>query len=175
MDTVTSQRGTALHRLLYRGPTLGVLHEQYAKKGRIDEEAPVVSTAEVHIEAPVERVWALLSAPGRWDEIDPDIHDVVLNDGVHPDASFRWTNGRIHITSRLAVVEPMRELTWTGSAFGAKSVHRHLLHDFGDGTTRLTTEESMAGPFLVWMYSPAKLTAVLQKWLMAVRTAAERQ
>ena len=30
-----------LQQLFYRGPSIDVLHEEYAKKGRIDGEAPV--------------------------------------------------------------------------------------------------------------------------------------
>ena len=44
-----------LKQLFYSGPSFEVLHEEYAKKGRIDEEAPVEASHEVRIEAPVER------------------------------------------------------------------------------------------------------------------------
>ena len=47
-------------RLLYSGPSFDRLHEEYAKKGRIDEEAPVKTAGEITINAPVEQVWALL-------------------------------------------------------------------------------------------------------------------
>ena len=33
--------GGMLKRLCYSGPPIGVLHEEYAKKGRVDDEAPV--------------------------------------------------------------------------------------------------------------------------------------
>ena len=47
-------------RLFYSGPSFVRLHEEYAKKGRIDEEAPVKTAGEITINAPVEQVWALL-------------------------------------------------------------------------------------------------------------------
>jgi hypothetical protein len=52
-----------VEQLFYGGPSIGVLHEEYAKKGRIDEKAPITAAYEVRIEAPVERVWELLSNP----------------------------------------------------------------------------------------------------------------
>jgi hypothetical protein len=45
-----------LNKLLYAGPPLRVLHDEYAKKGRIDDKAPVATAYEVHIKAPRERV-----------------------------------------------------------------------------------------------------------------------
>jgi hypothetical protein len=50
-------------KLFYAGPPLRVLHEEYAKNGRIDHGAPVTTTYEEDIRAPRERVWALLASP----------------------------------------------------------------------------------------------------------------
>jgi uncharacterized protein YndB with AHSA1/START domain len=162
-----------LSQLLYRGPALEVLHERYAKHGRIDDHAPVTAAYEVHIDAPVRRVWGLLADPSDWPTFDPAIHDVEL-DTVAPDARFTWTNGRARMKSRFAVVDRDREITWTGVSSGAKAVHRHLLQATGDGGTRVVSEESMAGPLLVLFYSSAKLQAGMQQWLTALKTAAEQ-
>lgn len=40
-----------LNSLFYTGPALGVLHEQYAKQGRIDPGAPVRASYQVVTEA----------------------------------------------------------------------------------------------------------------------------
>ena len=105
-----------LKQLFYSGPSIEVLHEEYAKKGRIDEEAPVKASHEVRIEAPVEQVWELLSDVPGWGTWYPDVHDVHLDSGVKADARFTWTNGKARIKST------------------------------GDGATRVPSEESMAGP-----------------------------
>ena len=77
--------------------------------------------------------------------------------------------------SRFAVVEPGREITWTGVSSGFKAVHRHLLDTTSDSTTRVRSEESMAGPLLVLLYSSAKLQAGLEQWLTGLKDAAERR
>jgi hypothetical protein len=48
-----------LTQLFYGGPSIEVVHEEYAKQGRIDANAPVRASQEVRIEAPAERVWEL--------------------------------------------------------------------------------------------------------------------
>jgi hypothetical protein len=163
-----------LNKLLYAGPPLRVLHDDYAKKGRIDDKAPVATAYEVNIKAPRERVWELLASPLSWGSFDPAIHDVRLNGPVTADTAFTWANGRARMKSTLAVVDPGRELSWTGASMGFKVVHRHLLSAHPGGGTRVRCEESMAGPLLTLLYSEARLRAVLGTWLGALKTAAER-
>ena len=95
--------------------------------------------------------------------------DVRLDGGVVEGARFTWRNGRTRLASRFAVVDANRELTWTGAALGAKVVHRHVMTPTDNGMTRLYSEESMAGPFLVLLFSSAKLRAALEHWLTAIK------
>jgi uncharacterized protein YndB with AHSA1/START domain len=165
--------GRKVKRLFYGGPTIEVLHEEYAKKGHIDAEAPVKASHEVLIEAPVERVWGLLRDVSGWGTWYPDVHDVRLDSGVKEDARFTWRNGKARIKSRFAVVDTEREITWTGVSSGAKAVHRHVLESTGDGATRVFSEESMAGLLLVLFFDSAKLGADMEEWLAALKIAAE--
>ncbi|HUP73554.1 MAG TPA: SRPBCC family protein [Acidimicrobiales bacterium] len=159
-------------RLVYRGPPIEVLYRDYACRRRIDPAAPITASHEVVIDAPVQRVWQLLSRPQGWSDMDADISDVRLDGEVIEGAGFTWRNGRTRLTSRFAVVDEDRELTWTGAARGAKAVHRHVLTPTDDGRTRLFTEESMSGTGLVLFFSSAKLRAALEKWLSAIAAAA---
>jgi hypothetical protein len=161
-------------RLLYTGPSIETLHEGYASQGRIDRQAPVTASRDVVIAAPKAAVWALLSDPGGWGRIDPAITDVRLDAQVRPGTRFTWRNGRARIKSRFAVVDPGREITWTGVSSGARAVHRHVLTARGEGHTHLVSEESMAGPLLPLFFGSAKLASALDTWLAAIKTAAER-
>jgi Polyketide cyclase / dehydrase and lipid transport len=160
-------------QLLYRGPSMDVLHERYAKQGHIDDQAPVTASYQINIGAPVRRVWELLSNPAGWPAFDPGIRSVQA-DVIAPDARFTWTNGRSRIKSQFAVIDPGREITWTGISSGFKVVHRHLLSATADGGTQIQCEESMAGPLLPLFYNSTKLHAALQKWLTTIKTAAEQ-
>lgn len=164
-----------LRQLFYSGPSIEVLHEEYAKGGRIDGNAPIRASRELRIEAPVDRVWELLADVPAWHTWDAGVHDVHLDSTVAADARCTWANGRARMKSRFAVVDPGRELTWTGTSAGAKAVDRHVLRATDDGATRVYTQESMAGPLLVLFYSSAKLQTGMEQWLAALKTAAERR
>ena len=163
-----------MNQLLYRGPSIEVLHEQYAKREHIDTRAPVTAAYEVEIDAPVQQVWDLLANPPAWPSFAPEVHDVHLDGPVAPDTRFTWTNGRSRMKSRFAVVDRDQEITWTGVSSGFKAVHRHLLEATGPNSTRVRSEESMAGPFLPLVFGSAKLQAGMETWLNGLKTTAER-
>jgi hypothetical protein len=150
------------------------LHADYAMRGRIDPGAPVTAGREVLIAALAQAVWELLSDPRRWPGIDPAIHDIHLDGQVAPGTRFTWRNGIARMKSRLAVVEPQREISWTGVSAGIKVVHRHLLTKPGEASTGLMSEESMSGPFLPLYFGSAKLAAMLDAWLGNIKACAER-
>lgn len=171
-DARDTDRGGWWRRLLYRGPDLDTLHDDFARRGRIDDSAPIAASHQVTIAASTTQVWQVLADPARWCDVDPAIRDVHVDDGVVEGGRFTWRKGRTRLASRFAIVDRDRELTWTGNAFGVRVVHRHVLEPTDDGGTRLFSEESMAGPFLVLFFNHAKLHRVLEHWLNAVSIAA---
>ena len=116
--------------LFYTGPSLGTLHEEYAKKSRIDEQAPLTSEASITIGAPVPAVWAVLSDVARWPAWYPRFTVLELGD-VRPDAPMRWKLGGLTMRSTFAVVSPGRELTWSGRFLGYEAVDQHFLEPAG--------------------------------------------
>jgi hypothetical protein len=160
-------------KLFYAGPSLAVLHREYARKGRIDESAPVTNISSLVVNAPVHRVWAVLSDLRNRAIWDADFRLRELIE-VAPDASFRWTIRGARIRSTFAVVEPDRELSWSGISFGLKAVDRNLLEPVDADHTTVTLQESLAGPLLTLFYSPARLRAGHEAYLIALKTFAER-
>jgi uncharacterized protein YndB with AHSA1/START domain len=163
-----------MRSLFYTGPPITRLHQDYAKRGRIDERAPVTTACEVVISAPVQRVWEMLASPAGWPQFDRAVHDVKLDGPAAVDVAFTWAKGKSHFRSRFAVVNPGHEVTWTGTAAWFKVVHRHLLDTTADGATRVRCEESMSGLMLGLLYNDAKLQSDLMKWLTALKAGAEQ-
>jgi hypothetical protein len=173
MTTTTDAPHGRWHGLTYRAPGSDSLYVDYAAQRRIDPDAPLVATHEIVVSAPVARVWAVLADLEGWPAVDPRISHVAVDGAVAEGTRFTWRNGSTRLTSRFAVVDPHHELTWTGEAFGAKVVHRHILTGLEDGRTRLRTEESMSGVSAVVFFGRDKLRAALEGWLAAIARAAE--
>ncbi len=159
--------------LFYSGPPLDVLHDEYAKAGRVDDKAPVLASAEIDIDAPIATVWRLLSDVAAWPAWNTDVREVTLDSAVTVDAAFHWKNGPSSIRSRFAVVTPEQELTWTGVSTGIRAVHRNTLAQQPGGPVRMRTEESMAAPLVGVLYPSSKLQRGLEQWLDLIKRTAE--
>jgi hypothetical protein len=160
-------------KLFYAGPAIGELHEEYAKQGKLDENAPVRSVESITIDAPVATVWQLVSDLRGWPQWRSDARVTRLG-AIEPDARFRWKIRGASIRATFAVVAPERELAWTGVAMGwIKAIDRCRLAPAGDGRTTVTMEESMSGPLLTFFYSSGKLRKGHQDMLRMLKTAAE--
>lgn len=78
-----------LQDVLYSGSNLDTLRDEYAKSGKLDRRAPIVTARETLVDAPLATVWDLISDPTTWPSIDPTISDVCVNGPVSPDVEFR--------------------------------------------------------------------------------------
>ncbi len=161
--------------LLYRGPAIRKLHEEYAKKRILDEKAQVRAVAKISIAAPVEKAWKLISEINGWPSWNAAVREVRVDGEVAVDTTFTWVSGKSRIRSTLAVVDPLNEISWSGVSAGVKAVHHNTLERAQDGTVLVTSRESMSMPFLPLIFSSAKLHAGLNDWLTALKRAAEEE
>jgi hypothetical protein len=110
----------------------------------INQDAPVVGTGEIEIDAPAQTVWDVLTAIDRWPAWNPDVKSVSMERPVAPGSVFRWKAGPGTITSTIQRVEPPRLIAWTGRTFGIKAIHFYKLEP-RDGRTFVRSEESYDG------------------------------
>ena len=163
-----------LWQILYRGPSRQMLHEEYAKHGRIDEQAPITTSSDVVIDAPVDHVWALLINLPAWPTITPAIRAVRLESVIKVDAYFTFRLYHFPVRAQLAVVQPNHELTWTGVSLWFTSIDQHLVEPLSTGGTRLGIAEAFAGILAIPLMSRARLQAQHEQWLQAFKQAAEQ-
>jgi hypothetical protein len=158
--------------LVAPGPSLAELAEGYARQGRIDERAPVRGRAEIEVDAPIAAVWAVLSDIAGWAGWSKGVHHVTGPKATAVGEPFVWWNSISRIQSRIAVLEPERELSWTGISFGARGVHRNTVRSVGAGRTVLMSEESLNGPLIGYLFPSSKLQAGLEIWVAEIAARA---
>ncbi len=142
----------------------------------INRDAPATAEGELHIAAEPRAVFSVLAALEGWPSWNPDVRSVTVEGPVERGTVFRWRSGATSLTSTLQVVDPPRELSWTGTTMGIRAVHVFRF-DPQDGGTRARSEESWEGllPRLLKGYSRRTLATGIQKVLAALKAEAERQ
>ncbi len=65
---------------------------------------------EVEIDAPVERVWEVLTDPKHWPEWFPGVDAVANVPAISPGASVQWTSELGTGTAMVVAMEPMKRL-----------------------------------------------------------------
>jgi len=110
----------------------------------INRNAPATAEGELRIAADPQTVFAVISAIDQWPSWNPDVKSVGVEGPVRPGTVFRWKAGPSTLTSTLQVVDPPREIAWTGTTMGIKAVHVFRFQA-SDGATLARSEESWAG------------------------------
>jgi hypothetical protein len=121
-------------------------------------------------------VFAVISAIDQWPSWNPDVKSVTLQGPLQPGTVFRWKSGLSSLTSTVQVVDPPRELTWTGTTMGIKAVHVFRFRANGGGTLA-RSEESWEGLLasLLKGYSRKTLDKGIRSVLSHLKVEAERR
>jgi uncharacterized membrane protein len=148
--------------------------EVLARNGTIQSDAPIQASVEIVIQAPVEKVWNLITGVNDWPKWQTAIKEAHIDGPIASGTTFTWSAGAANIHSKLALVTPREQIAWTGSALNAKAVHVWKLERLPGNTTRVTTNESMSGFLLTRFYSSEELESSDRFWLDQLKHEAER-
>ena len=142
----------------------------------INRNAPATAEGELRIDADLSTVFSVIAAIDRWPSWNPDVKSVTVEGPVQPGTVFRWKVGPSSLTSTLQVVDPPREIAWTGTTMGIKAVHVFRFQA-SDGGTLARSEESWEGLIarLLKGYSRKTLDKGIRSILSHLKTEAERR
>ena len=142
----------------------------------INRNAPATAEGELRIDADPQTVFSVISAISQWPSWNPDVKSVTAEGPVQPGTVFRWKAGPSSLTSTLQVVDPPREIAWTGTTIGIKAVHVFRFQA-SDGGTLAHSEESWEGLLasLLKGYSRRTLDKGIRSVLGHLKTEAERR
>jgi hypothetical protein len=116
----------------------------------INENAPVIASAEVKIVAEPETVWDVMTDFDRWPEWNGDVTWVTFEGELKPGSHFKWKVGPGKIKSTLQFMDKPRLLVWKGKTLGIKAIHVWRIQPHNN-CTLLVTRESWQG-FVVHVF-----------------------
>ena len=142
----------------------------------INRNAPATADGALQINADPQTVFSVISAIDQWPSWNPDVKSVTLQGPVQPGTVFRWKSGPSSLISTLQVVDPPREIAWTGTTLRIKAVHVFRFQA-SDGGTLARSEESWEGLLasLLKGYSRRTLDKGIRSVLARLKTEAERR
>jgi uncharacterized protein YndB with AHSA1/START domain len=141
----------------------------------IDRQAPAWAEHRITIQAPIEKIFALLTAVQAWPDWNPAVKNVRVDRTLAPGVTFYWKSGGISIASTVQQLDAPRFIGWTGKAIGTRAIHTWTLEPTANGVV-VTTAESFDG-WLVRLMKKAMQTTLddaLQSTLQKLKVAAER-
>ena len=141
---------------------------------QVNVSAPVQTQQAIRINAPVEKVWALMTNVNHWAAWQKDISHPRMGGPFQPGQTFDWQSGGLQIHSTVGVAEPMQRIVWSGPAFGSFAIHTWTFTAHG-GYTQVVVQESMEG-WLVSLATPVfqrGLNQSIAVWLGALKQSAE--
>jgi hypothetical protein len=148
--------------------------DRLARNGTIETDAPIRASLQIVIDAPIEKVWSILTDVNDWPAWQPEIKAAHLAGSLAAGTGFTWTTGGVQIKSTIALVRPVRQIAWTGSSLNAHAVHQWRLEPLAGNRTLVKTDESMSGFLLTSFYSSAELGAADQAWLNYLKVEAAK-
>ncbi len=110
----------------------------------IDRHAPLQGRKEILVSAPLEQVWSILTKIDQWPKWQPDVSSARLAGELAVGTQFHWKANGLSISSRIAELEPMQRISWTGKSLGMQAIHIWTLAE-QNNSTQVTTEESISG------------------------------
>ena len=141
----------------------------------INQEAPVVQTKSILIEATPEKVWQILTNIQNWDKWNERIKKSKLQGNLEVGSSFTWKTNGSKIKSKIHSFIPYKTLGWQGKTFGASAIHNWYLEPTENGT-KVRVEESMEGWVVRLMKKKLnnKLADDMVYWLNQLKKESEK-
>jgi uncharacterized protein YndB with AHSA1/START domain len=141
----------------------------------IDRNAPAAEGS-ARIAAPPATVWAVISDIAAWPTWNPEIRSVSFDGPLEPGSEFRWKSGPSSLVSLLEVVDPPREIGWTGTTMGIRAIHVFRFEPI-EGGTLARSEESWSGalPSLMKSFSRKRIQRAIDTALESLKAESERR
>ncbi len=141
----------------------------------INQEAPVVQTNEMVINATPEKIWQILTDIESWSKWNERIKKPKLQGNLQVGSSFTWKSNGSKITSKIHSLTSNKVLGWQGKTFGASAIHNWYLEPTENGA-KVRVEESMEGWIINLMKKKMneKLAKDMRYWLVQLKQECEK-
>jgi|SRR5688500_8177013 len=111
---------------------------------QVNKSAKAYSKQEVSINAPVQKVYTVLSDINNWAKWQGTVRKATLAGEPAVGKEFNWKAGSLSVKSKIHTANPFSEFGWTGRIWWITAVHNWTLKE-QSGKCIVTVEESLNG------------------------------
>lgn len=127
---------------------------------KINLKASIVGKQQVRIDAPVIRVWSILTGINDWHKWQKGARKSKLRSNLEPGGTFTYKVALLNFKSNIDSCEPFHSFGWTAKLPGSFKTIKWVLES-ENKSTNVFVEESIKGPLYGLLNGP--LTKKLQK------------
>jgi uncharacterized protein YndB with AHSA1/START domain len=141
----------------------------------INENAPVKSKNRIEIQAPIDRVWSILTDIEKWTQWQTSVTETTVEGTIEEGTNFKWKVGGLFFKSKIHTSRPNTVFGWTGRTIGVSAIHNWTLMKKEDNVTIVIVEESLQGvmPELFKKYFQKNLDKSMLTNLLELKNASE--
>jgi uncharacterized membrane protein len=126
---------------------VNTIHQNHVMLIPINQHAPVKSSNEIEIKAPIDIVWLTLTDIEHWTQWQKAVTETIVRDNIEAGTTFQWKADGLTFQSTIHTSKPYTAFGWTGTTIGASAVHNWTFTEKDSNTTRIIVEESLQGVF----------------------------
>ena len=140
------------------------------------DKKPVSANAEIFIQAPLDRVWIILTDIQKWKNWNSDIESMNVIGDVELGTTFIWKAGGVTIESEITELIPKQKIAWKGKTTGISAYH---IWNFSEEekNVRVYTEERFSG-ILAWLLPGTmrnQISKALKHGVLVLKQEAEKE
>lgn len=106
--------------------------------------ASVIAKDTIVINAPIEKVWNVLTGIDGWPQWQTGVTKAVIKGSLQKGTDFEWESKGINFSSTIHTCNHYKSFGWTGTTFGAQAIHNWTFKE-REGKTLVIVEESLEG------------------------------
>ncbi|MDD2795476.1 SRPBCC domain-containing protein [Acidocella sp.] len=144
-----------------------------AAQGKTDTSAPLQTTQQISINAPADKIWALLANPQAWPSWNSITPQTSAPSILQPGSLFSYNADGMSIHAAVREFIPSQALAWTGDVLNFHAIQTWTLTPQPGGVTLVSTSESVSGFLIGLFFSQARLESDDRTWLKNLKAAAE--
>jgi uncharacterized membrane protein len=161
------KRGILAIMLLYAGVSYG-----QKMNIEVDSKAKAYAIDSIEINAPLEKVYSLISNINSWPNWFEGVTEVKINGDIHEGTDFIWKAKGYKIKSKIHTIKTNSAIGWTGKMWWIKAVHNWRFLNNQNGKTKVIVQENFSGFCSSFMRNSLKDD--MKKDLIILKKASEK-